>query len=143
LPSIADPAHPRNRYRRALCPFWSRTTKQPSNSSTDQGGKRLHQRLGRMYAGRGPLLFKRVARLTSLSSSCVPRRNRSTRLDTAGKRRDTVRSNHTGNTAVMRLRSRRRRRLRPRLQLRPKTDQGPSAPTTHSRGSTWPKPSPR
>jgi hypothetical protein len=78
-----------------------------------------------------------------LSSSCVPRRNRSIRLGTAGKRRDMVRSNRTGNTAVMRLRSRRWRRLRPRLQLHPKTDQGPSAPTTHSRGSKLPMPSRR
>jgi hypothetical protein len=83
-----------------------------------------------------PTVYSYAARerANALTSSRVPRRNRSTRLDSAVVR----------NTALTRLHSRRQRRSRPRPPLRPKrTDQDPGAPTTHSRGSTYPMPSRR
>jgi hypothetical protein len=82
---------------------------------------------------------RRGVRAPELSSSCVPRRNRSIPLDMAGE--VAVHNTHKGNTAVMRLRFLRRRPQRPRPPLRPKTDLGPIAPTTHSPGSMLPVPS--
>ena len=80
---------------------------------------------------------------SGLSSSRAPRRNRSTRVDTAEEvvGRNSHNS-HKGNRAVMRLRSRRWRRLRPRPPLRQKTDRA-HVPTTHSLGSALPMPSRR
>jgi hypothetical protein len=64
-----------------------------------------HSKFSATAAHDSSLAARQSSPATLFSSSCLPRRNRSTRVDTAGEA--VVRNSHKGNRAGMRLRSRR------------------------------------